>query len=524
MISASQLLMRVKAALLKDLPKALLKALFKALREDLPKALLEDLPKALLEDLPRDLPKVAAWASRKLSAATVLGLALIALMPEHLPPFLSAATPAPPVEMVRTVPVPYLEPEPAHASARKPSAKILQVVAQRSRARRQVGREPNSGALGKAGGVADHAAASAPAPADAKNDAGKDDAKKNDAKAAVPQAAPPEPDTWSDTEIIAALRDCLRRLAPLGVQIEVAEPVRQERCGAPAPVMLKRLGPGAAHVELQPPAMLNCAMVASLHTWVERTLQPAAQELLGSPIIRIRNVSGYACRNRVGTAFHADRLSEHALANAIDIAGFVTADGRTVDVLGQWGPTARDLREQQEKAWEAVQHAKAEAKEAEKQAAAAARAARAARGDKQAAAKTEAERTKLQAERKKEEAQQKEAEWRKTLTLAAELQKPGRDGGQPARSQRSDQRKADDAKGQRSTLPKKTTDAKGSIPISASSGTESPGPPPETLFLRRLHVGACGTFGTVLGPDANEAHRNHFHFDLAARKRSAFCE
>ena len=46
----------------------------------------------------------------------------------------------------------------------------------------------------------------------------------------------------------------------------------------------------------------------------------------------------------------------------------------------------------------------------------------------------------------------------------------------------------------------------------------------EALFLRRLHKGACGIFGTVLGPEANEAHRNHFHFDLAARKRSAFCE
>jgi len=28
----------------------------------------------------------------------------------------------------------------------------------------------------------------------------------------------------------------------------------------------------------------------------------------------------------------------------------------------------------------------------------------------------------------------------------------------------------------------------------------------------------------VLGPEANEAHRDHFHFDLAARKRNAFCE
>jgi len=28
----------------------------------------------------------------------------------------------------------------------------------------------------------------------------------------------------------------------------------------------------------------------------------------------------------------------------------------------------------------------------------------------------------------------------------------------------------------------------------------------------------------VLGPEANEAHRNHFHFDLAHRRSSAFCQ
>jgi hypothetical protein len=46
----------------------------------------------------------------------------------------------------------------------------------------------------------------------------------------------------------------------------------------------------------------------------------------------------------------------------------------------------------------------------------------------------------------------------------------------------------------------------------------------EGAFLRRLHKGACGPFTTVLGPEANEAHRNHFHFDLAERQRRAFCE
>jgi hypothetical protein len=39
-----------------------------------------------------------------------------------------------------------------------------------------------------------------------------------------------------------------------------------------------------------------------------------------------------------------------------------------------------------------------------------------------------------------------------------------------------------------------------------------------------MHEGACGVFGTVLGPEANEAHRNHLHLDPAARGHSPFCE
>jgi hypothetical protein len=266
-------------------------------------------------------------------------------------------------------------------------------------------------------------------------------------------------------------------------------------------------------------------MVASLSAWVEKTLQPAAQELLGSPVVRIRNASGYACRNRVGTAFHADRLSEHALANAVDIAGFVTADGRTIEVLGQWGPTARELREEQERAWAAAQGAKAAVKEAEKQVAEAARAAvKAERGAvrdskrdqakaEAARLKDEADRKKQDAERKKDEAQQREAEWRKSLTRTAEFQRLGRgtDGAeQPARLRRGDR--------------ERTADAKAVTPAAVGKDAGSTLVSPEAAFLRRLHKGACGTFGTVLGPDANEAHRNHFHFDLAARKRSAFCE
>jgi hypothetical protein len=46
----------------------------------------------------------------------------------------------------------------------------------------------------------------------------------------------------------------------------------------------------------------------------------------------------------------------------------------------------------------------------------------------------------------------------------------------------------------------------------------------ESAFLHEAHNDACKIFGTVLGPDANEAHHNHFHLDMKARKYRAICE
>ena len=36
-------------------------------------------------------------------------------------------------------------------------------------------------------------------------------------------------------------------------------------------------------------------------------------------------------------------------------------------------------------------------------------------------------------------------------------------------------------------------------------------------FLRAVRDGSCGLFSTVLSPDHNAAHADHFHFDMAAR-------
>lgn len=45
------------------------------------------------------------------------------------------------------------------------------------------------------------------------------------------------------------------------------------------------------------------------------------------------------------------------------------------------------------------------------------------------------------------------------------------------------------------------------------------GAPPERAFLRDVHAGACRGFTTVLGPDADRFHHDHFHVDLARHGR-----
>lgn len=45
----------------------------------------------------------------------------------------------------------------------------------------------------------------------------------------------------------------------------------------------------------------------------------------------------------------------------------------------------------------------------------------------------------------------------------------------------------------------------------------------ERAFLRRVRDEGCKVFGTVLSPDYNAAHRDHFHFDQQARGWGGLC-
>ncbi len=42
-------------------------------------------------------------------------------------------------------------------------------------------------------------------------------------------------------------------------------------------------------------------------------------------------------------------------------------------------------------------------------------------------------------------------------------------------------------------------------------------------ILRNMHRSACGPFGTVLGPESDRFHQDHFHFDIAKHRGGPYC-
>ena len=49
------------------------------------------------------------------------------------------------------------------------------------------------------------------------------------------------------------------------------------------------------------------------------------------------------------------------------------------------------------------------------------------------------------------------------------------------------------------------------------------GDPARAAFLRDARASACELFGTVLSPDYNAAHADHFHLDQAAGRFGSVC-
>lgn len=194
----------------------------------------------------------------------------------------------------------------------------------------------------------------------------------------------PRPAKWSDRKIAKAREQCKNLLSDAIFEFKPLEPIRKGICGTPAPILLNSIR-GSQTVTIRPAAKLNCNMASQFHRWIVEVVQPSARTHLETEIAGVINIASYHCRTRYNDP--GQRISQHALANALDLSGFITAKGEQIAV---------------EKFWE--------------------------------------------------------------------------------------------------------------------------GDAPQGHFLKEIHAGACKIFGTVLGPKANAAHKDHFHLDMTKRRHGSFCE
>ena len=277
-----------------------------------------------------------------------------------------------------------------------------------------------------------------------------------------PAPAKPPEDVWTEAQLAEGLRECLRLLSPINVEVTLEEPMKHGQCGTPAPLLLHSIGE-ASKVVFDPAPEMNCRLAAGLARWVDTVLQPTAREVLGSRITRIIGASSYACRNMYSNPKLP--LSEHATGNAVDIAGFVTADGRTVTVTKGWGPTERDIAEAKKRIAEAAKSGAGDAKTADS--------------------------------KEKPEAAAEDKTGKKSAREKTNVHKAGFGGDKGHNGLHA--------------------------PVVAATANLSAAKTTEAAFLRRLHHGACSMFTTVLGPEANEAHHDHLHFDMKERKGRPIC-
>lgn len=141
---------------------------------------------------------------------------------------------------------------------------------------------------------------------------------------------------------LAALSDdprhCRGLLTAASVAFTPLPPVAGDTCSYTGAVALHPTAPAASWRPAGPG--VACPVAAALHLWERDIVRRAALRHFGKPVTAIDHFGTYSCR-RINNRPSGD-WSEHARANAIDIAGFRLAGGDQVRVLADWnGDPAR---------------------------------------------------------------------------------------------------------------------------------------------------------------------------------------
>jgi hypothetical protein len=112
-------------------------------------------------------------------------------------------------------------------------------------------------------------------------------------------------------------------------------------CSTVGTVKLASLKSDRRELALSNLGPVTCPLAENFAGWARYGVDRTAQQILGSALVRIETMGSYSCRNVAGTA----RRSGHATASAIDVSGFVLADGRRISIAGDWSGGSAAERE-----------------------------------------------------------------------------------------------------------------------------------------------------------------------------------
>jgi hypothetical protein len=122
---------------------------------------------------------------------------------------------------------------------------------------------------------------------------------------------------------------CLARLDQAGVRYApAAVPASIAACTVDTPVRVSATG-----IPWNQPGVVSCGFALDLDAFIREDVQPLALAEFGQGVRELRHFGTYACRRETG---NSRRWSVHGTGRAIDLAGFVLADGTEIRVERDW--------------------------------------------------------------------------------------------------------------------------------------------------------------------------------------------
>lgn len=138
---------------------------------------------------------------------------------------------------------------------------------------------------------------------------------------------------WKLNKAAASQEQCLTALEGFAALQSMVPLEEGEQCFIRDRVDLRAVGQARLN-----PVETRCAIALRMAMWERHSVQPAAEDLLGTSVSAINHIGSYNCRVMRTASGPSSRMSTHATADAIDIVGFNLANGASIRLLDDWAP------------------------------------------------------------------------------------------------------------------------------------------------------------------------------------------